>query len=144
MMENIPIASYAELHRRRLNTIQTLTRSLRESQTALLSRDVEVTAEFTRQQAELCNEIEYLDRDIASANEIIAWAKALQPNTSEIESFKRHEDAAQRELRQCCRVHGALVRRAKRSLTVMMNARSTADCFASPSSYQAMQISEEA
>jgi hypothetical protein len=143
MNDNVPIASYTELLKRRLNAIRTLARSLRESQNALLALDPEQCGPFTGQQIELCNEIEYLDRDLRSADEILAWAKALKPDNREILQIRRHTRSAEEQLTQSCKVHGSLLRRAKRSVTVMMS-KSKQDNLYSPSSLEAMQCAEEA
>src|SRR5437763_11528041 len=121
MPENVPISSYTELLKRRLNAVRTLARSLRESQNALLARDARQSGRFTEQQVDLCNEIEFLDRDLRSADEILAWAKALKPDNREITQIRRHTKSAESQLAQSCMVHTSLVRRAKRSVTVMMN-----------------------
>lgn len=141
MNDNVPIASYTELLKRRLNTLRTLAGSLRESQNALLSLDSELCGQFTEQQMDLCNELEYLDRDLRSADEILAWAKALKPDNREILQLRQHIETAVAELAQSCMVHHNLVRRAKRSVTVMMSANG--GCY-SPASVEALQYAEEA
>jgi hypothetical protein len=144
MNENVPIASYTELLQRRLDAVRTLTRSLRESQNALLTRDVEESGQFTEQQIDLCNEIEFLDRDLRSADEILAWAKALKPDSREIVQIRKHTKVAEEQLMQNCLVHKGLVRRAKRSVTIMMNAKTNDAVYHVPSSFEAMQSAEEA
>src|SRR3954464_5337845 len=144
MNDNVPIASYSELLKRRLDAIRTLNRSLRESQNALLSRDAEQSGRFTEQQIELCNEIEFLERDLRSADEILAWAKALRPNTKEITDIRRHLKTAESELTHGCMIHSSLVRRAKRSVTIMLSVKSKENVYTSPSSYEALQAAEEA
>ena len=141
MNDNVPIASYTELLKRRLNALRTLARSLRESQNALLSLDTELCGQFTEQQLELCNEIEYLERDLRSADEILAWAKALNPDNREILQIRRHTQAAEAELAESCQIHNNLVRRARRSVTVMMSAVNSPYA---PSSMEALQYAEEA
>ena len=141
MPDNVPIASYTDLLKRRLDAVQTLTRSLRESQSALLERDAEQSNQFTEQQAELCNEIEFLNRDLRSADEILEWAKALKPDSREISQIRRLTQTAEMELLQNCRVHSSLVRRAKRSVTIMMSVRSN-DAYTAPSSYEALRAEE--
>jgi hypothetical protein len=142
MPENVPIASYTELLKRRLNAVRTLARSLRESQNALLARDARQSGEFTEQQADLCNEIEFLDRDLLSADEILMWAKALKPDSKEINQLRRHTSVAEAELTQSCMVHSSLVRRAKRSVTIMMSVQKKS--YDAPSSYESLQRAEEA
>ncbi len=144
MNDNVPIASYTELLQRRLDAVRTLTRSLRESQNALLTRDVDQCGQFTEQQVELCNEIEFLERDLRSADEILAWAKALKPDSKEIAQIRKHTKLAEDQLMENCLVHKGLVRRAKRSVTIMMNAKNTDAMYHAPSSFEAMQCAEEA
>ena len=144
MNENVPIASYTELLQRRLDAVRTLTRSLRESQNGLFTRDVELCGQFTEQQIDLCNEIEFLDRDLRSADEILAWAKALKPDSKEIAQIRKHTKIAENQLMQNCLVHKGLVRRAKRSVTIMMNAKTGDAMYHAPSSCEAMQSAEEA
>ena len=141
MPENVPIASYTELLQRRLEAVRTLSNSLRDSQNALLDRDARESSRFTEQQAELCNEIEFLDRDLRSADEILEWAKALKPDTKEISTIRRLTQAAETELLQDCMVHGSLVRRAKRSVTIMMSVRSK-DGYNPPSSVESLRAEE--
>lgn len=114
MNNDVPIASYTELLKRRLDAVRTLTRSLRESQSALLARDVEQSGKFTEQQTDLCNEIEFLDRDLRSADEILAWAKALKPDNREIVQIRRHCKLAEEQLMQGFLVHSSLLRKAWR------------------------------
>src|ERR1043166_1538485 len=102
MPDNVPIASYTDLLQRRLDAVRTLSSSLRDSQSALLERDVQRSSVFTEQQSELCNEIEFLNRDLRSADEILAWAKALKPNTTEISQIRRLTEIAEAELLQSC------------------------------------------
>src|SRR5881227_1579656 len=109
MNDNVPIASYTELLKRRLNALRTLARSLRESQSALLSLDADQCGQFSEQQIELCNEIEYLDRDLRSADEILAWAKALKPDNREILQIRRHAKTAEEQLTHSSIVHGSLL-----------------------------------
>ena len=144
MNENVPIASYTELLKRRLNAVRTLARSLRESQSALLAIDPEQSAEFTAQQIDLCNEIEFLDRDLRSADEILAWAKALKPDNREILQIRRNTKSAEAQLAQGCMVHSSLVRRAKRSVTLMMNSKTNEGHDYSPSSVESLRFAEEA
>ena len=144
MNENVPIASYTELLKRRLNAVRTLARSLRESQSALLAIEPEQSAEFTEQQIDLCNEIEFLDRDLRSADEILAWAKALKPDNREILQIRRHTRSAEAQLAQSCMVHSSLVRRAKRSVTLMMNSKTNENHDYSPSSVESLRFAEEA
>ena len=144
MNENVPIASYTELLKRRLDAVRTLTRSLRESQNALLTRDVELSAQFTEQQQDLCNEIEFLNRDLRSADEILAWAKALKPDNKEIVQIRKHSKQAEEQLMQGFLVHSSILRRAKRSVTVMMSVQAKESMYHSPSSYEALQTMEEA
>src|SRR4029077_9300401 len=118
MSENVPIASYTELLKRRMDAGRTLTRSLRESQSALLTRNVEQSVQFTEQQADLCNEIEFLNRDLRSADEILTWAQALKPDNPEIIQVRQHANEAEEQLMKIFLVHSSLVRRAKRSVTV--------------------------
>jgi hypothetical protein len=143
MNENVPIASYTELLKRRLNAVRTLARSLRESQGALLAIDPEQSGQFTEQQIDLCNEIEFLDRDLRSADEILAWAKALKPDNREILQIRRHTKSAETQLAQTCMVHGSLLRRAKRSVTVMMNSKTKESQEYSPSSVESLRFAEE-
>src|SRR5438128_9243367 len=144
MNDNVPIASYTELLKRRLNALRTLARSLRESQNALLTGDAEQSGQFSEQQIDLCNEIEYLDRDLRSADEILAWAKALKPDNREILQIRRHTKTAEDQLTQSCTVHGSLVRRAKRSVTLMISAKGKQSTLYSPSSVESLQYAEEA
>jgi hypothetical protein len=141
MPDNVPITSYTDLLKRRLDAVQTLTGSLRDSQGALLERDARQSSQFSEQQAELCNEIEFLNRDLRSADEILEWAKALKPDNKEISQIRRLTEAAEAELLQSCMVHGSLVRRAKRSVTIMMSVRSK-DAYNPPSSHEALRAEE--
>jgi hypothetical protein len=141
MPDNVPIASYTDLLNRRLEAVRTLTSSLRDSQSALLERDAQQSGAFTEQQSELCNEIEFLDRDLRSADEILEWAKALKPDSTEISEIRRLTGLAESELLQSCMVHGSLVRRAKRSVTIMMSVR-LKDAYNAPSSYEALRAEE--
>ena len=145
MNDNVPIASYTELLNRRLDAVRTLAKSLRESQGSLLDRETEKSDQFTEQQIDLCNEIEFLDRDIRSADEILAWAKALKPDSREISQIRRYVKTAEVELAQSCSVHSSLVRRAKRSLTIMLSAHAKDNSgYPAPSSYESLQCIEEA
>lgn len=145
MKENVPIASYTELLKRRLNAVRTLERSLRESHNALLSRDAEHTDSFTEQQTELCNEIEFLNRDIRSADEILAWAEALKPDNREIAQLRQHAKSAEAQLAQTCLVHNSLVRRSKRSMAVVMSVQARQKpAYSAPSSYETLRYTEEA
>ena len=144
MNDNVPIASYTELLKRRLNALRTLARSLRESQNALLTGDAAQSGQFSEQQIELCNEIEYLDRDLRSADEILAWAKALKPDNREIVQIRRHTRTAEEQLTQSSIVHSSLVRRAKRSVTLMISAKGKEGTLYSPSSVESLQYAEEA
>ena len=145
MNENVPIASYTELLKRRLNALRALEASLRASQNALLSRDVQQTDRFTEEQTELCHEIEFLNRDIRSADEVLAWAKALKPDNREIAQIRRHAKTAEVQLAQSFMVHSSLVRRSKRSLTVVMSVQAKRNpAYCSPLSYEALQCTEEA
>jgi hypothetical protein len=141
MPDNVPIASYTDLLQRRLDAVQALTSSLRGSQDALLERDAQQSSAFTEQQSELCNEIEFLNRDLRSADEILEWAKALKPDNNAISQIRRFTEAAEAELLQSCMVHSSLVRRAKRSVTIMMSVRSK-DGYNPPFSYEALREEE--
>ena len=130
--------------KRRLNALRTLARSLRESQNALLTGDAEQSGQFSEQQIDLCNEIEYLDRDLRSADEILTWAKALKPDNREILQISRHTKTAEDQLTQSCTVHGSLIRRAKRFVTLMISAKGKQSTLYSPSSVESLQYAEEA
>ena len=141
MNDNVPIASYTELLKRRLNALRTLARSLRESQNALLTGDAAQSGQFSEQQIELCNEIEYLDRDLRSADEILAWAKALKPDNREIVQIRRHTKTAEEQLTQSSMVHSSLVRRAMTAnATARAMRRAISPCDSARSNSQAKRV----
>jgi flagellar biosynthesis/type III secretory pathway chaperone len=140
MLTTAHIDGYKEILRSRLQAIRSLTEVLVSSQSALLSRDAGALRQLTAQQQTLCGEIEFLD------TEMRAVQKGPEPVSEDVEysEVKQEMVSAEGRLVKAYKVHAALLRRARRSVNVMINvAKSESNAYCSPSSYQSLQLGEE-
>src|SRR5436309_9018253 len=121
MVTVVPIETYKQLLKRRVETIQSLTEALDESHDALLSRDVQTLQHLTQQQQSLCSEVEYLDNEVKTAEQIFKMCETKMPNPAEIKQLKAELTAAEQELVASYKVHTSLLSRARRSVNLMLN-----------------------
>jgi hypothetical protein len=131
--------AYKEILRCRLQAIVSLTQALRATQNALLSRELVTLQQLSAQQQALCGEIEFLDDELR-----VSRAQGNAADSADLDELQEQMVAAETGLVRTYKVHAALLRRARRSVNVMINvAQSESNAYCSPSSYQALQFTEE-
>ena len=142
MLTTAHIDGYKEILRSRLQAIRSLTEVLVSSQSALLSRDAGALRQLTAQQQTLCGEIEFLDTEMRAVQDEIEPASLSED--VEISGVNHNMVSAEGLLVKAYKVHAALLRRARRSVNVMINvAKSESNAYCSPSSYQSLHLGEE-
>lgn len=130
------IERYFDLLRQRLDALQQMAGTLHEGQGAFSSFDMTAIQRSIAQQENLCTELRYIDREqrvlqdrFASAfqldrncSDLSAVADRLQPATAaHLRSLLDLIGNAQSEVRRLNRVHGALLRRSRRTVNILMN-----------------------
>jgi flagellar biosynthesis/type III secretory pathway chaperone len=144
MVTVAPIETYTELLKRRVQTIRSLTEALNESHDALLARDVSTLKRLTEQQQTLCGEVEYLDNEVKTAEEIFHICDAKTPDSKEIVSMKQELASAESELVSSYKVHISLLRNTRRTVNLMMNVvANESNPYYSPSSHESLRAVEE-
>jgi hypothetical protein len=142
MLTTTSIDGYKQILRSRLQAIRSLTEVLGRSQNALLSRAAADLQQLTAQQQTLCGEIEFLDAEVRGVQSEIQAASLLED--VELSGVDQEMAQAEAQLAKAYKVHAALLRRARRSVNVMINvAKSESNAYCSPSSYQSLQLGEE-
>ncbi|MBI1749427.1 MAG: flagellar export chaperone FlgN [Acidobacteria bacterium] len=130
------IERYFDLLRQRLNALQQMAGALHEGQGAFSSFDMTAIQRSIAQQENLCTELRYIDREqrvlqdrFAAAfqldrncADLSAVAGRLQPATAaHLRSLLDQIGEAQSEVHRLNRVHGALLRRSRRTVNILMN-----------------------
>jgi len=142
MLTTTSIDGYKQILRSRLHAIRSLTDVLSRSQNALLSRAAADLQQLTSQQQTLCGEIEFLDAEVREVQGEVEAERLLED--AELSRVNEEMAQAETQLAKAYKVHAALLRRARRSVNVMINvAKSESNAYCSPSSYQALQLGEE-
>jgi hypothetical protein len=138
MLKTTSLANYKELLDRRHEAVLGLVETLDRSHTALLRRDNEKLQLLNQQQQTYCGELEFLDIELKSARETIEESGVGGTRYTSDEMT-----AAVDQLIKSYKIHAALLRRAKRSVNVMINvAESEAKAYRSPLSFESMQAEE--
>jgi flagellar biosynthesis/type III secretory pathway chaperone len=133
--------AYKEILKCRLHAIASLTQALRATQNALLSRELVTIQQLSAQQQALCGEIEFLDDELRVSR---AEGNHAAEASADLDELQEQMVAAEAGLVRTYKIHAALLRRARRSVNVMINvAQSESNAYCSPSSYQALQFTEE-
>ena len=135
---------YTQLIARKLKALGDLTQLLKQSREAFTARDARALDDSSRRQAELCQEIAFLDRDIKSAEEILVWAQMRSPNTTEIWQLRKQTICAEKMLGYWNSVQSAMVRQERQRLNRSAGrGLPFAFGFAAPFSPISMELAEE-
>ncbi|MCU1287385.1 MAG: hypothetical protein JWO13_3735 [Acidobacteriales bacterium] len=144
MLKTSSLTSYKELLDHRFEAVLGLTETLHRSQYALLRRDHEELQLLNQQQQTYCGELQFLDVELTSARESIDENSASVANPGGMRYTGEEMAAGEAWLVKSYKIHAALLRRAKRSVNVMINvAESEAKAYRSPLSFESMRAAEE-
>jgi hypothetical protein len=148
-MKRSQTRQYIELFERRVASLRLMAKELRECRESFTSMDLEAIREHVLYQESLCSEIRALDDELTVLRRQMAAASGLQPEGmsgaafdglfdvySSLQLRQVRDDLAvvQKRVRRLNQVYAGLLRRARRSINVLLNvmANYTGTCNPSP------------